>query len=150
MAKVHKSAHTVTAQINRPAQELFAYLTTAANWTKWHPATVSVSGDVDHPAVEGETIVEVVRHGLMRDIFPWKIEECRAPNRWAIQAKSKRFGQVVRIEYTLTPEDGGTRWERMMCFYFPQWLAPLDKLVFSRILRKNSEKAVGRLKKSLG
>lgn len=149
MSKVHESAHTVTAHIDKPAQELFDYLTTAANWPKWHPATASVSGDVDHPATEGETIVEVVRHGLMRDTFPWKIEECRAPSRWAILAKSKRFGQKVRIEYTLTPENGGTRWERMMCFYFPQWLAPLDKLVFSKILRRNSEKAVRQLKQSM-
>lgn len=128
-------------------QEVFDFITTAANWPRWHPATVSVSGSaVGHPAVEGEIIVEKVKHGPLRDTFSWEVVECRAPQRWVIRAKSERHGQKVKIAYALTPEDGGTWWQREMRFYFPRWLAPMDRLFIGRVLRKNSETAVGRLK----
>jgi len=137
----------VSVDIKRPIEEVFDFITTAANWPRWHPATVSVSGSaVNHPAGEGETIVEKVKHGPLRDTFSWEVVECQAPQRWAIRAKSDRHGQKVKIVYNLIPEDGGTRWEREMRFYFPAWLAPMDRLVFSKVLRKNSEVAVRQLR----
>jgi uncharacterized protein YndB with AHSA1/START domain len=146
MTKVYTSAHTVSIHIKRPIEEVFDFITTASNWPKWHPATVSVSGAVSHPALEGETIVEKVKYGLMRDTFSWKVEECQSPNRWAIIAKSDRHRQKVRIAYTLTPENEGTLWEREMCFYIRNSFRLLDKLVFKRLLRRNSETAVRQLK----
>ncbi|NPV60197.1 MAG: hypothetical protein HPY75_11110 [Actinobacteria bacterium] len=146
MAKTHVSAHTVSVHVRRPIEEVFDYLTTAANWPRWHPATVSVSGAVDHPALEGEVIVEKVKHGPLRDTFAWEVVERRAPHHWAIRAASERHGQKVKIIYTLSEEEGGTRWEREMRFYFPSWFAPLDRLLAARILRKNSETAVRQLK----
>ena len=146
MTHAYVSAHAVSAFINRPIGEVFDFLTTASNWPQWHPATVSVSGAVFHPAIEGETIVEKVRYGIARDTFPWKVVECQAPKRWAIRAASDRHGQKVKIAYTLTPENGGTRWEREMSFYLPKSLVFLDKLVFGRLLRRNSETAVRQLK----
>jgi uncharacterized protein YndB with AHSA1/START domain len=146
MTKVYASAHTVSVHIKQPLEEVFDFITTASNWPKWHPATVSVSGAVSHPALEGETIVEKVKYGLALDTFSWKVEECQAPNRWAILATSDRYRQKVRIAYTLTPENGGTLWEREMCFYIRKSLGLLDKLVFSKLLKRNSEKAVRQLK----
>jgi len=150
MANAHVSTHTVCVDIRRPIEEVFDFITTAANWPKWHPATVSVSGSaVGHPALEGEIIVEKVKHGPLRDTFSWEVVECRAPQRWAIRAKSDRHGQKVKIVYTLTPQNGGTQWEREMRFYFPRWLAPMDRLVIGKVLRKNSETAVRHLKELL-
>lgn len=147
MTDAHLSTATVSVHVDRPVQEVFDFITTAAYWTRWHPATVSVSGSaIDHPALEGEIIVEKVKHGLARDTFSWEVRERRAPNRWVIRSKSDRHGQKVKITYTLTPEGGGTRWEREMVFYFPRWLKLMDRLAFNRVLRKNSEKAVRQLK----
>jgi uncharacterized protein YndB with AHSA1/START domain len=148
--KAYASAHTVSAHIRQPVGKVFDFLTTASNWPKWHPSTVSVTGDVAHPAIEGETIVEKVKYGLVRDIFPWKVEECRAPDRWAIRATSERFRQKVSIAYTLTPENGGTLWEREMCFYIPRLFKLPDRLIFSKLVRRNSEKAVRQLKELMG
>jgi hypothetical protein len=149
MKSVHESANTVTVHVNKPVEEVYDFVTTAANWPRWHPATAGVSGDISHSALAGEVIVERVKHGLMRDTFRWKVEERQAPERWAIAAKSDRFKQLVRIDYTMTPEEGGTLWVRKMVFYFPKWYALMDKLVFSRILKRNSEKAVRQLKELL-
>ncbi|MEW6553569.1 MAG: SRPBCC family protein [Actinomycetota bacterium] len=144
-----KSTATVSTHIGRSIEEVFDFITTAANWVKWHPATVSVSGDVDHPALEGETIVEVVRFGMARDRFAWKVEEREAPHRWVIRAKSERHGQKVKITYDLRPEAGGTHWEREMVFYLPGWFKYLDKLFINRALTRNSRKAVRQLKELL-
>jgi uncharacterized protein YndB with AHSA1/START domain len=146
VTNAHVSAHTVSAHIERSVKEVFDFLTTASSWPKWHPATVSVSGDVSHPALAGETIVEKVKYGIARDTFPWKVEECQPPNRWVIRAKSARHGQKVKIVYTLMPENGGTRWEREMRFYLPKSLALADKMIFGKLLQRNSETAVRQLK----
>ena len=127
-------------------EEVFDFITTACKWTQWHPATVSVSGAIFHSALEGETIVEKVGFGIARDRFAWKVEEREAPHRWVIRAKSERHGQKVKIAYTLKPEDGGTRWEREMTFYFPGSFKLLDRLVFNKILTRNSQTAVRQLK----
>ncbi len=146
MGKTIRSVATVSTHIDRPVEEVFDLITTASKWVQWHPATVFVSGDIDHPALEGETIVEKVRFGITRDIFAWKVVERQAPYRWVIRAKSQRHGQKVKIAYTLKPEDVGTFWEREMTFYLPRWFGFLDKLFFNRMLVKNSQTAVRQLK----
>lgn len=146
MTKVIRSVATVSVHVDRPMEEVFDFITTASKWTQWHPATVSVSGDVDHPALEGETIVEVVRFGLARDRFEWKVEEREAPYRWVIRAQSERHRQKVKIAYTLKSEDGGTSWEREMTFYLPGSFKHLNKLFINRTLTRNSRKAVRQLK----
>jgi uncharacterized protein YndB with AHSA1/START domain len=146
MKNTIRSVATVSVHIDRPVEEVFDLITTASKWTQWHPATVFVSGAIFHPALEGETIVEVVRFGMARDRFAWQVEEREAPHRWVIRAKSERHGQKVKIVYALQPEDGGTRWEREMTFYFPGAFELLDRLLLNRILTKNSQTAVRRLK----
>ncbi len=141
MTNVHSSVH-----VNQPVEKVFDYVTTASNWPKWHPSTVSVSGAVFHPALEGETIVETVRFGIARDRFTWKVEERQSSNRWVIRATSDRYRQKVRIAYTLTAEDDGTLWEREMCFDIRKSLQLLDRLLFSKLVKKNSETAVRQLK----
>jgi len=136
----------VSIHIKQPVEKVFDYITTASNWPEWHPSTVRVSGAVFHPALEGETIVETVRFGIARDRFTWKVEERQASNRWAISATSERYRLKVRISYTLTPEDGGTLWEREMFFDIRKSLQLLDNLLFSRLVKRNSETAVRRLK----
>ncbi len=55
----------------------------------------------------------------------------------------------MKIEYELTPEDGGTRWERKMTFYLPKWFKFLDALFFGNMLWRNFETAVRQLKELL-
>lgn len=35
--------------IRRPSAEVFDYVTTPANWPRWHPSSLAVSGATDHP-----------------------------------------------------------------------------------------------------
>ena len=135
----------VSIHIKQPVEKVFDYVTTASNWPKWHPSTVSVSGAVFHPALEGETIVEKVKFGIARDRFTWKVEERKPPKRWVISGTSDH-GQKVRIAYTLTAKDDGTLWEREMYFDIPKSLQLVDNLLFSKLVKRNSETAVRQLK----
>jgi uncharacterized protein YndB with AHSA1/START domain len=135
----------VSIHIEQPVEKVFDYITTASNWPKWHPSTVSVSGAVFHPALEGETIVEKVKFGIARDRFTWKVVERKPPNRWVISGTSDNR-QKVRIAYTLTPDGEGTLWEREMRFEIPKLLELPDRLLFSKLVKRNSETAVRQLK----
>lgn len=147
LGEAYVSAHTVSVHIDRPAQEVFDFITDPCTWPRWHPATVSVPGAASRPALEGETIVEEVRFGPGRDTFRWEVVEREAPRRWTIRGISDRRRQKVKITYTLTPEGNGTLWEREMRFYLPRWLRIPDKVVLARLLKRNSATAVHRLKR---
>ncbi len=48
----------LTTIIDRPIGDVFDYTTEPDNWPKWHPASRSVSGAVDHPLTLGEEVRE--------------------------------------------------------------------------------------------
>jgi len=39
--------------IARPPQQVYDYVTTPANWPRWHPSSLAVRGATDHPLVLG-------------------------------------------------------------------------------------------------
>ena len=45
-------------QIRQPIEQVFDFITTPGNWPQWHPASVSVGGNVDHSLLPGEAIME--------------------------------------------------------------------------------------------
>src|SRR5438034_205416 len=47
--------------IQRPIEEVFAYVTTPANWPRWHPSSLGVRGAADHPLEVGEQVTEDFR-----------------------------------------------------------------------------------------
>ncbi len=149
MRKEHVSLSRVTVRVNRPAEEVFDFITTPRFWDRWHPATDAVLSGSSAPAREGENIVERVRHGPLKDVFRWRVVGCQAPCRWSIEGVSDRFRQRVRIDYILEPQGEGTSWTREMRFYFPAAIKPLDRLFFNGVLQRNSRKAQRRLKEYL-
>lgn len=136
----------VTVKIDRPIEEVYDFLTTAANWPKWHPSTAAVYGAIYHPALKGEKIVEKVKGGIgFHERFHWTVTERERPTRWQIFAVSEH-GVKVEITYTLKEENGSTIWLREMDFKIPKILVPVEKLIFSHFIRWNSTIAVRQLK----
>ncbi|MBN1288775.1 MAG: SRPBCC family protein [Actinobacteria bacterium] len=136
----------VSVHIDRPIEEVYDFLTTAANWPKWHPSTAAVFGAVLHPALEGEKIVEKVKAGIgIHELFTWTVVERERPTRWKISAVSQH-GAKVDITYTLKKEGKGTLWLREMDFKIPKIFIPMEKLIFSPFVRWNSKVAVRQLK----
>ena len=100
-----------TVQIRRPIDEVFAFLTTPANWPRWHPSSLGVSGAADHPLNVGEEVTEQFRVAGQHGTAVWTVRECQPPHRWVIDGAAEN-GNRATITYTLTPAGGGTTFER--------------------------------------
>ncbi len=142
---------TTTIVIDARPEAVFEFATTADNWVHWHPATLSVRGDVHHSAMPGETIVEKIRVGFYRGLATWTVQQWRAPSsahagRWVIEGSSDNGGKA-RIVYTLSEEQGLTRFTRVLGYTMPnRFYAVLDRLFMHRLLVRQSEKALRQLK----
>src|SRR5438128_2594457 len=102
----------VTAvEIGRPIERVFDFVTTPANWPRWHPASLRVLGPADHPLLVGEQVTEEFRVAGQAGSAVWTVRERQAPLRWVIEGASEN-GSRATITYTLTPQDGGTHFRR--------------------------------------
>lgn len=104
----------VTTALTIPvaATELFALVTNASQWPRWHPATASVRETPDRPLLQGESVVESIHAGGRSFDARWVVVECDAPRRWVIATDSKQG--CAWIEYTLASEQAGTRFTRRL------------------------------------
>jgi uncharacterized protein YndB with AHSA1/START domain len=135
--------------IARPIAEVYEYLTTAANWAAWHPATLSVSGAVDHSAKTGEIIVEHIRAGSRQDRVTWKVTEKLAPFYWEFEGKGDHGGSAVII-YRLSERPEGTLFLRELHYQMPNLLLTLLDWVYVQFLmRKQSLAALHNVKREL-
>ena len=141
-----------SVEIQATPSEVFQFATVAANWKRWHPATISVSGNVHRSAMPGETIDEKIRVGWYRGTARWTVRQRRAPStahegRWVIEGRADNGG-TARIVYVLASEKGGTRFTRSLTYTTPnRFYAWLDRLFMHRLLVRQSERALGQLKR---
>ncbi len=141
MTRIHASVY-----LDRPAEEVFAYVTTPGYWPQWHPSSRGVSGATDHPLDVGEQVGEAFHIGWRRGHVLWTVRAREAPRRWVIAGRVAGGGEGT-ITYTLTPREGGTDFERTFVYAMPnRWLALLDRLVIRRIMAAESARALRRLK----
>jgi hypothetical protein len=137
----------VTAiEIRAPIERVFDYATTPGHWPRWHPASRSVSGAIDHSATVGESMTEQIRTGGRRWRAVWTVRERARPYRWVIEGEAEIGGSAI-ITYRLVACDGGTRFERELVYRMPNlWLAVLDRLFIRRRMAAESAEALRRLK----
>jgi uncharacterized protein YndB with AHSA1/START domain len=134
-----------TVVIDRPAGQVFAFVTTPGNWPRWHPASLGVSGATDHSLDVGEVVTERFRVAGQTDTAVWTVRERRAPERWVIEGSTDGGNRAV-ITYTLTPEAGGTRFERELAVTFALPLPALVVAVLQQQLEAQSAEALRWLK----
>jgi len=137
-------------RIDEPAEKLFDYVTTPGNWPVWHPSSLGVSGATDHSLEPGEKVIEEYMVAGRRGRVVWTVRERVAPRRWIIDGEVDGGGSGT-ITYNLTPEAGGTLFERDFVYAMPNaLLALLDRLVLRRRVEAESSEALRRLKGVLG
>lgn len=136
-------------QISQPIEQVFDFITTPANWPRWHPASVSVSGNADHSLLQGESVREDISVAGRRGQVTWLVRERSAPRRWVIDGTSKDGGRAT-ITYTLNPHPDGTDFERELVYAMPNpLLAFLDWLIIRSRMKSDSAEALQRLKQLL-
>ena len=118
--------------IARSPQDVFDFVTTPANWPKFWPLTIRVDGDTAAPLALGAQCVEHVWVGPWRGRFAWTASESAVPERFVLTGEAitedlpKEMLALLRdvpcrIEYTITPQDGGTHFERVMTYPIEGW-----------------------------
>ncbi|MEM5429820.1 SRPBCC family protein [Cupriavidus oxalaticus] len=144
MTRIHSEA-----TIRRPPAEVFAYVSTPANWPAWHPSSLAVHGATDHSLDVGEQVTEDFRVAGREGTVVWKVAERRAPTFWRIDGTidGRKAGTVT---YTLTSAGTGTRFEREFTYQAPTLLfSLLNWAALRKQVDAESAEAVQRLKVKL-
>lgn len=143
---VDAQAPAVTTVVTLPAAPaaVFALVTNACQWPRWHPATASVREVPDRPLLRGESVVESIRAAGRSFDARWVVVECESPRRWVIATESPQGS--AWIEYTLEPDDAGTRFMRRLRWrsHHAPWTW-LDHSLTRWILARQSRHALSNL-----
>ncbi len=138
---------TTVAEISRPVEEVFDYVTTPGNWPRWHPSSLGVSGATDHPLRVGEQVTEEFQVAGRRGTVVWTVREALPPLRWRIEGEIVGAGSGGAVTYALAPMPSGTRFWREFAYDLPGTVArALDWLAIRRRVDAESAEAVRRLK----
>ena len=138
-----------SVSIDRDPEVVFAYVTTPANWPRWHPSSLGVSGAVDHALDLGEQVTEDFLVAGRRGQAVWTVVQREAPERWVIagEVNGRPAGAVT---YTLASAGAGTRFERELVYGSPNLLfAALNRIRIRARIQSESAEAVRRLKQVL-
>jgi len=128
---------------------VFAYVTTPANWPRWHPQSRAVSGVVDRTPAPGEKTIEDFEIAGRKGRATWVSVAVDAPRRWEFEGRGEG-GAGARIVYTLTPTSGGTRFERDLTYRGPNLaFAVVNALKLRAVMEADSSEAVRRLKAAI-
>ena len=127
-----------SVQIERPIEEVFAYVCDPDNDTMWQTAVVEIHrvGDGVGPMGLGDEAVEVCRFLGKRIETRWTVTEDRPPTRSAIASKT---GPIPFAgSYDLASVDGGTRFTMTMETDAHGFFR-LAEPVFARIARREMQ-----------
>jgi len=100
-----------TIFIDKPVEQVFDFVTTPANWPRWHPASLSVTGATDHSLEPGEQVTEEFQMFGRKMSIVWTVRQRQFPRRWVIEGVGSGDG-LTTISYTLAPQGSGTAYER--------------------------------------
>jgi uncharacterized protein YndB with AHSA1/START domain len=135
-----------TTYLRRPIEEVFDFLTTPANWPRWHPSSLKVMGAVDHSLEVGEQCTEQFRVAGENGTAVWTVRERQAPRRWVIEGVGENGNEAV-ITYALKAQGGGTTFERELVFTkIEADLSQTALAAFHRLIEAESTEALRRLK----
>ena len=133
-----------TTHLSRPVEEVFDFVTTPANWPRWHPSSLGVSGAADHSLDVGEEVIEQFRVAGQYGTAVWTVRQRQAPHRWVIDGAAEN-GSRATITYTLTTADGGTAFERELVFTSLDTIPAEGHEPFRRQVEAESAEALRRL-----
>lgn len=134
--------------IDRPARQVFEYVTTPALWHTWHPATVEVRDVPRRPLVTGEAMLEVIAVAGRRKEALWTVQACKPPHLWEIATDTG--SGAAHIVYRITETAAGCRFHRSPEFRSERWpWRGLDSTLTRWILERQSARALRNLKRVL-
>ncbi len=135
------------ALIDAPIETVYSYVTTPANWPRWHPSSLAVHGDTDHSLAAGEAVTEDYRVAGREGQVVWTVVERDAPRRWVIDGRIVGRSTGGTVTYHLTPQGNSTHFKRTFEYPTPGLrFRILDWLFLHRQVQAESAEAVRHLK----
>ena len=98
--------HRVTIHLNRPVEEVFAFVTDSANLHKWQSNLLENEPLSEKPLQVGTRFREVRRLGRRASEIQAEITDFERNRRFSTRTLTEPHASV---SYTLDSEDGGTR-----------------------------------------
>ena len=98
-----------TTVIDRPIEEVFAFLADGENDPKFSPRVLEIRKTTDGPPGVGTVYASTVKDGGMKTKREFKLTEFEAPTRIRWAEQSKNLITANEGGYDLTPEGAGTR-----------------------------------------
>lgn len=136
-------------EIARDPRVVFDYVTTPANWPRWHPSSIAVTGNAAHPLDLGESVTEEFRVAGHHGFAVWRVVAREANRLWRIEGEIDGHAAGT-VTYTLYEVDGRTRFVRD--FDYPSrtiLFAILNAAFLNSRVVEESEQAVFRLRSVL-
>src|SRR5215217_3202701 len=99
----------VTTVIDRPIEEVFAFLADGENDPKFSPRVLEIAKTTDGPPGVGTVYKSTVKDAGMTTKREFELTEFEAPTRIRWAERSKNMVTAPEGGYDLTPEGGGTR-----------------------------------------
>ncbi|MDP3983522.1 MAG: SRPBCC family protein [Acidimicrobiia bacterium] len=127
--------------------EVFTFVTTPANWPRWHPSSLAVTGPgADHPALVGEEVTEDFQVAGRTGSVVWRVTERDEPWLWTIEGIIQGRTNGGQVSYRLAPVADGTHFVRTFTYPTPGLLFTMaDRLIVRRRVRAESQEALRRL-----
>jgi hypothetical protein len=140
--------------IAKPIARVYDYVTTAANWPKWHPSSLkvtAVNSDISTSANVGDQIREAVRVAGRRSEMVWTVTRKEAPRLWRIGTTLENGRIQSAITYELLPVSAEqTRYRRTVAYTIhSRWLNLLHAVSLHARIENESAVAVDRLRNTL-
>jgi uncharacterized protein YndB with AHSA1/START domain len=99
----------VTTVVDRPIEEVFAFLADGTNDPKFSPRVLEIAKTTDGPTGVGTVYASTVKDGGVKTKREFKITEFEPPTRIRWTEQSKNLVTVPDGGYDLVPDGDGTR-----------------------------------------
>ena len=134
--------HEVSIHLNRPVDEVFAFLVDPANQPAWQSNLIESEQLTAGPMRVGTRIREVRRLGRRPTEYQAEVSALEPDKRFALRVIT---GPRVALNYAFTAEEGGTRLHYQFVMRTSGMMRLLEPLI-AHSLRKQSTSDFARLK----
>lgn len=126
--------HEVTVHLNRPMEEVFAFLMDTDKLTSWQSNLIKIEKITQGPLRLGSRFQEVRRLGKRESEIQGEITAYEANRSFETRTLSK---PQVRVSYFLEPENGGTRVKHKFTMLTSGFMRLLEPLIAKSIREEN-------------
>jgi uncharacterized protein YndB with AHSA1/START domain len=126
--------HEVTIHLNRPVEQVFAFLLDTSELTTWQSNLIKIEKITEGPLRMGSRFREIRRLGRKESKIQAEITTFEPNKRFETRTMTK---PQVTVSYFLEPEDDGTRVEHRFVMLTSGLLRLLEPMIAKSIREEN-------------